>query len=80
MFSMTLYKCSEHLYAVRGQRMPLITLFLKDGVILFLLILGASNPPHAKLHLIRNLYTVFSIVELTIWNNARPTLAQVPTM
>ncbi|KAJ7705411.1 hypothetical protein B0H17DRAFT_1193097 [Mycena rosella] len=62
MFSMTLYKCSEHLYAVRGQRMPLITLFLKDGVILFLLIL------------------VFSIVELTIWNNARPTLAQVPTI
>ncbi|KAF8192885.1 hypothetical protein K438DRAFT_1969998 [Mycena galopus ATCC 62051] len=60
MFSMTLYKCSEPLYAFSGQRMPLITLFLKDGVILFLLIL------------------VFSIVELTIWNNARPTLAQVP--
>ncbi|KAF8190989.1 hypothetical protein K438DRAFT_1970737 [Mycena galopus ATCC 62051] len=62
MFSMTLYKCSEHLFAVRGQRMPVITLFLRDGVFLFLTIL------------------VYSIVELTIWHNGRPTLAQIPVM
>ncbi|KAJ7849395.1 hypothetical protein B0H14DRAFT_3137983 [Mycena olivaceomarginata] len=62
MFSMTLYKCSEHLFAVRGHRMPIITLFLKDGVFLFLTIL---------------LNTIWEIV---IWNNGRPTLAQVPVI
>ncbi|KAJ7866762.1 hypothetical protein B0H14DRAFT_2573198 [Mycena olivaceomarginata] len=62
MFSMTLYKCSEHLLAVRGQRMPVITLFLRDGVFFFLTIL------------------LITIVELVIWHNGRPTLAQVPVM
>ncbi|KAJ7819479.1 hypothetical protein B0H14DRAFT_3473104 [Mycena olivaceomarginata] len=61
MFSMTLYKCSEHLLAVRGQRMPVITLFLRDGVF-FLTIL------------------LYTIVELVIWHNGRPTLAQVPVI
>jgi hypothetical protein len=61
MFSMTLYKCSEHLLAVRGQRMPVITLFLRDGVFFFLTILRASNSPHAELDLIWGLYTVITI-------------------
>jgi hypothetical protein len=80
MFSMTLYKCSEHLLAVRGQRMPVITLFLRDGVFFFLTILRVSNSPHAELDLIWGLYTVITIVELVIWHNGRPTLAQVPVM
>ncbi|KAF7333212.1 hypothetical protein MSAN_02428400 [Mycena sanguinolenta] len=42
--------------------MPVITLFLRDGVFLFLTIL------------------LYSIVELTIWHNGRPTLAQVPVI
>jgi hypothetical protein len=80
MFSMTLYKCSEHLFAVRGHRMPIITLFLKDGVFLFLTILRESNYLRAKLCLICGLYAVNTIWEIVIWNNGRPTLAQVPVM
>ncbi|KAJ7649868.1 hypothetical protein FB45DRAFT_1017301 [Roridomyces roridus] len=39
MFLMTLYKCLQQLFAVRFTRMPVVTLFLRDGVFLFLTIL-----------------------------------------
>ncbi|KAJ6552193.1 hypothetical protein DFH09DRAFT_1280965 [Mycena vulgaris] len=40
MFSMTLYKGCQHLLAVRfAARMPVITLFLRDGIFLFFTIL-----------------------------------------
>ncbi|KAF8174447.1 hypothetical protein K438DRAFT_1848940 [Mycena galopus ATCC 62051] len=40
MFSLTLYKCSEHLLRAKfAVRMPIITQFLRDGVFLFLTIL-----------------------------------------
>ncbi|KAF8186537.1 hypothetical protein K438DRAFT_1765309 [Mycena galopus ATCC 62051] len=42
MFSMTLYKCRKHLFAVRGQQMPAFTLFLRDSIFLFLTILVRS--------------------------------------
>ncbi|KAF8160559.1 hypothetical protein K438DRAFT_1859664, partial [Mycena galopus ATCC 62051] len=40
MFSLTLYKCSEHLLRAKfAVRMPIVTQFLRDGVFLFLTIL-----------------------------------------
>ncbi|KAJ7616393.1 hypothetical protein FB45DRAFT_228766 [Roridomyces roridus] len=42
MFFMTLYKCGQHLFGVRFMRMPIVTLFLRDGVFLFLTILVYS--------------------------------------
>ncbi|KAJ7707346.1 hypothetical protein B0H17DRAFT_1125164 [Mycena rosella] len=36
MFSMTLYKYSQHLGGTRFHRMPVVTLFLRDGVFLFM--------------------------------------------
>ncbi|KAJ6454910.1 hypothetical protein DFH09DRAFT_1384710 [Mycena vulgaris] len=35
MFSMTLYKCGQHLMATGLGRMPVVTLFLRDGIFLF---------------------------------------------
>lgn len=43
MFSMTLYKCSQHLRGTRFSRMPVVTLFLRDGVFLFMTILRETN-------------------------------------
>jgi hypothetical protein len=40
MFCMTLYKCSQHLLGVgSAARMPVITLFLRDGVFFFFAVL-----------------------------------------
>ncbi|KAJ7652573.1 hypothetical protein B0H17DRAFT_1214933 [Mycena rosella] len=42
MFSMTMYRCLQHLLGTRFQRMPVITLFLRDGVFLFMTIMLIS--------------------------------------
>jgi hypothetical protein len=43
MFCMTLYKCSQHLLgAGLATRMPVITLFLRDGLFLFFGVLGEN--------------------------------------
>ncbi|KAF8145572.1 hypothetical protein K438DRAFT_1871684 [Mycena galopus ATCC 62051] len=44
MFSLTFYKCSEHLLRTRfAARMPIVTQFLRDGVFLFLTILVSTT-------------------------------------
>jgi hypothetical protein len=44
MFSMTIYKCGRQLLAVRfAAHMPMITLFLRDGVFLFFTIMREIN-------------------------------------
>jgi hypothetical protein len=55
-------------------------LFLRDEVFLFLTILRENSYLHGKLYLISGLYAVDTIWEIVIWNNGRPTLAQVPVM
>ncbi|KAJ6549253.1 hypothetical protein DFH09DRAFT_1087008 [Mycena vulgaris] len=62
MLSMTLYKCGQHLHAtgLKRSRMPVITLFLRDGVFLFATIL------------------LLVTVEIILWHNGRPSLAEVP--
>ncbi|KAJ7094314.1 hypothetical protein C8R44DRAFT_989698 [Mycena epipterygia] len=60
MFSMTLYKCGQHLLATGFARMPVVTLFLRDGVFLFMSII------------------LYGVVEVVLWHNGRPALAQVP--
>ncbi|KAJ7471467.1 hypothetical protein B0H11DRAFT_2040145 [Mycena galericulata] len=42
MFSMTLYKCGRTLLHYKASKMPLITLFLRDGVFWFLTIFAVS--------------------------------------
>ncbi|KAJ6573079.1 hypothetical protein DFH09DRAFT_1277196 [Mycena vulgaris] len=69
MFSMTLYKGCQHLLAVRfTARMPVITLFLRDGVFLFFTILREINS------------LLYTIAEIIIWTTGRPSLVELPNM
>ncbi|KAJ7102302.1 hypothetical protein B0H15DRAFT_984812 [Mycena belliarum] len=43
MFILTVYKCSKTLYQARSAEMPFIMLFLRDGIIWFLIVFGVDG-------------------------------------
>ncbi|KAF8868791.1 hypothetical protein BD779DRAFT_1591778 [Infundibulicybe gibba] len=43
MFTMTFWKCASTLYTYRSSRMPVLSLFLRDGVFWFLAVFGSRN-------------------------------------
>ncbi|KAF8876339.1 hypothetical protein BD779DRAFT_1560747 [Infundibulicybe gibba] len=42
MFTMTLWKCTSTFYEYRGNRMPILSLFLRDGVFWFFAVFVAT--------------------------------------
>ncbi|KAJ7092370.1 hypothetical protein B0H15DRAFT_171571 [Mycena belliarum] len=43
MFILTVYKCSKTLYQEKSTEMPIITLFLRDGIVWFLIVFGVDG-------------------------------------
>ncbi|KAJ7094292.1 hypothetical protein C8R44DRAFT_989689 [Mycena epipterygia] len=78
MFCMTLYKCGRTLLDHRAVRMPLITLFLRDGVFWFLTIFGDLSSIYVAQSDINAFdgYAAVSMAELLLWARGRPSLAQ----
>ncbi|KAJ6581115.1 hypothetical protein B0H19DRAFT_1251361 [Mycena capillaripes] len=66
MFTLTAYKCGTTLMTLGLNRTPIISLFLRDGVFWFLAILCT--------------FLVLAVVEIVLWDRARPTLAQIPVV
>ncbi|KAJ7707358.1 hypothetical protein B0H17DRAFT_1125177 [Mycena rosella] len=68
-----------HLVGTRFQRMPVVILFLRDGVFLFMTIMRKTiDPLNPSILMIEFWYTVLAIPEIVIWSKGRPSLAQIP--
>ncbi|KAJ7167675.1 hypothetical protein C8R46DRAFT_1218602 [Mycena filopes] len=71
MFLMTLRKCGATILSLGPGTTPIIALFLRDGVFWFLALVRTS---------VHSLDVVVSVVEIVLWDRARPTLAQIPVV
>lgn len=76
---MTLYKCGITLLTLGPGRTPVIALFLRDGVFWFLALVRKLSIPQLSARP-NNVRKVVSIVEIVLWDKARPTLAQIPVV
>ena len=80
MFAMTLYKCARTLYHT-DHRMPIWKLFLRDGVVWFVLVFGTQLIPLPRpLHIDGIGSEAAGGSELLIWTMRRETLKQVLLM
>ncbi|KAJ7779916.1 hypothetical protein B0H16DRAFT_728275 [Mycena metata] len=76
MFAMTLYKCVVTLYRMEHRTMPVWSLFLRDGIIWFVLVFGVSFRPFSPAPNSR-VRPAAGGSELIIWTARRETLKQV---
>lgn len=76
MFAMTVYKCTTTLFTHGAGRLPIITLFLRDGVFWFVAIFGVQL---CAFPVIRSncIFIAIFLPEIVIWARARASLAEI---
>lgn len=80
-FILTVYKCISAIGWDRPIRMPITTLFLRDGVMWFLAAFCSHTLPVSVRHILIIIRPIaVMVVSMVIWSSARPSLSQITAM